>query len=212
MKYFIITLALLIFPLTTNAASGLIINLLYSEGTLSFDNPAAEQNKKLYISSQSFDAQSLNSVGPFTLLITDWNNNELVNERFNTQLGKFSLSVPYYSTLKKLTILETKSNKSILEKDLSFVSTCNTNNICEFEKGEDASNCLLDCGVSQPKYSKETEQILKAKNGIITDANGKILLKEAPKSTATTWAIVTIIIIAGAIATFIIIRRKRYGR
>jgi len=212
MKYFIILLSLLILPLTVKAASGLTINLFYSDNKLAFGNPAVNQNKGLYISSQEFEQQSANSSGEFTLLITNWRDQAMITNRFNAQLGGFSLTVPYYPTIKKLTIIKTSNQEVILEKDLGDISICNTNKVCEFEKGENAADCIPDCGVSHPKYSKQTAELLKTKNGIITDTAGKTLLKEVEKSQAGTWAIVTVVVIAGLVIAFIIIRRKRYGR
>lgn len=211
MKYFIIILSFIFLPLVARASTGLTINLNYSEGKLSLNNPPATQNKDIYIYYQDFDAQSTASQGPYTLLITDWHNKELINERFNTQNGDFSLVVPYYPTIKKLEILQTRNNQKFLEQDLGALSTCNTNDICEFEKGEDASNCINDCGITHPNYSQATKKLLEKNNGIVTDPNGKILLRGQANSSATVWAIITAFVIVGLII-FIIIRKRKYGR
>lgn len=209
MKYLTLILIFLAIPLISQASSGLRINLSYNEGVLSLREPVAQEDKTLYFFSTAFDEQAKNNKGPYTLIIRNWDNKDLVRMQFNTLPGNFSLNVPYYPTIKALEIIENSSQKTILEKSLEELSTCNANEICEFEKGENGSSCIVDCGVSNPKYSKETKQLLAANNGSISDEKGVVVLKDTPQSSASAWAIVTIVILATGAIAFIIIRRRR---
>lgn len=209
MKYLLLILVFFAMPIVSQAATGMRINLLYDQGVLSLREPVAVEDKSLYFFPVDFDNQAKNNRGPYTLVVRDWYNKDLVRMQFNTLPGNFSLQVPYYSTVKALEIIDNSNQKTILEKSLSELSTCNANEICEFEKGENGSSCIVDCGVTSPKYSKETKRLLAANNGIISDEQGAVVLKDTPRSSASVWAIVTIVILATGTIAFIIIRRRR---
>lgn len=186
------------------------INLSYQEGILSLREPSVVEDKTLYFFPIDFDNQAKNNRGPYTLIIRDWYNKDLVRMQFNTLPGDFSLNVPYYSTVKALEIIENSSQTTILEKNLAELSTCNANEVCEYEKGENGSSCIVDCGVTNPNYSKETKRLLAANNGIISDEKGAVVLKETPRSSASAWAIITVTILAAGVLTFILIRHRRH--
>ncbi len=211
MKYFIFICALLFTPLLSNAASGLSVHLYFGDNALSLRNPAVEKNPAQYFSVEEFDRQSAISSGNFILLITDWYGEELVQKRFDAQLGGFSLDVPYYPTLKQLEIKDSKSNTKIIDYDLSSISTCNVNKVCEFERGENGSSCIADCGTSNPNYSKETKSLLASNNGEIINESGKVLLKDNKSQTTFSWgALIAGVAIIGAIIVYVIIKRRRH--
>lgn len=212
MKYFIFILTLLAIPLTTHAASTMTINLFYSDNKLVFGNPVVSQDKNAFISIIEFQNKIDVSTGDFVLKIIDCYNQELITEHFNAQPGGFSLTIPYFPTITKMQIFEKDSQQPILEQDLNYINTCNANGICELERGESGSDCIIDCGVSHPKYSQATQKLLDANNGVITNAQGELVLKGVPRSSAPIWAIITAIGIVVLIAIIIIIRKRKYGR
>ncbi len=212
MKYLILTLAFFVLPFSTQAASSMIINLFYSNGTLSFNSPAVEVNKDLYTSIIDFQEQSKRSSGSFGLKIIDIYDNILVTKWFDPQPGGSSLSIPHYSTIKKLEIVKKDTGTVVLEQDLKNFNNCNANNICEFEHGENGISCIADCGVSNPNYSKETQQLLNANNGEIKDAQGKLLLREDKPETTFSWAAIIFgVVIIGGIMGYIIIKKRRHA-
>jgi hypothetical protein len=88
--------------------------------------------------------------------------------------GAFEILVPYYEHIIKVNILK---NGNIVDSiDVSQYSTCNSNSVCEYEKGEDANTCIHDCLGDTVNFSEETIRTLQAQNGVIRDEAGVVLL------------------------------------
>lgn len=88
--------------------------------------------------------------------------------------GAFVINVDYFPHVKELKIKNNKSNT--LNIDVSGTSTCNQNNICEYEKGENTNTCISDCIGDNVQFSEETTKTLQAQNGAIRDEAGTVLL------------------------------------
>jgi|GEM_PF-704782 hypothetical protein len=88
--------------------------------------------------------------------------------------GAFVINVDYFPHVKELKIKNNNSNT--LSIDVSGTSTCNQNNICEYEKGENTNTCISDCIGDNVQFSEETTKTLQAQNGVIRDEAGTVLL------------------------------------
>lgn len=92
----------------------------------------------------------------------------------NIKSGAFEVLIPYYEHIIKINILK---NSNIVDSiDVSKYSTCNSNNICEYEKGENLNTCISDCIGDNVKFSEETTKTLQSQNGVIRDEAGTLLL------------------------------------
>ena len=90
------------------------------------------------------------------------------------QLGAFNVIVPYYEHIIKVNIL--KNGTVVDTADLNKYSTCNSNLVCEYEKGENLNTCISDCIGDNVQFSEETTKTLQAQNGVIRDEAGTVLL------------------------------------
>lgn len=88
--------------------------------------------------------------------------------------GAFVINVDYFPHVKEIKIKNNNSNT--LSIDVSRTSTCNQNNVCEYEKGEDSNTCISDCIGYNIQFSEETTRTLQAQNGVIRDEAGTVLL------------------------------------
>jgi len=88
--------------------------------------------------------------------------------------GSFVINVDYFPHVKSINIKI--QNGNILNIDVSGTSTCNQNNICEYEKGEDSNTCISDCIGDNIQFSDETIKTLQAQNGVIRNEEGVVLL------------------------------------
>jgi hypothetical protein len=98
--------------------------------------------------------------------------------------GAFVINLDYFPHVKELKIKNNKSNT--LSIDVSGTSTCNQNNICEYEKGENTNTCISDCIGYNIQFSVETTKTLQAQNGVIRDEAGTVLLSTTPTTNTTT--------------------------
>jgi LPXTG-motif cell wall-anchored protein len=99
--------------------------------------------------------------------------------------GAFFINVDYFPHVKEIKIKSNTSNT--LSIDVSDKSTCNQNNICEYEKGEDANTCIADCIGDNVQFSEETIRTLQSQNGVIRNEEGVVLLStNAPAPTTPT--------------------------
>lgn len=98
--------------------------------------------------------------------------------------GAFTINVDYFPHVKELKIKNNKSNT--LSIDVSGTSTCNQNNICEYEKGENTNTCISDCIGDNVQFSEETTKTLQAQNGVIRDEAGTVLLSNTTTPNSTT--------------------------
>lgn len=158
-----------------------------SSKILSFDKANPEKvslNKEKFIS--VFDFSDESNEGNYIAKLYDDKRGELISGNFEARSGVFILDIPYISIATSLKIFNKATEKEILKTDLSEFLSCNRNGICEFEKGENVSTCILDCATSNIKYSPQTEEILKNNGGIIMDQKtGEVLLRESQSSIAS---------------------------
>ncbi len=192
-------------------ADAYVIHLYYDAKTqtLSFNNQASQNitvDKSYNPSITDFTDQSADSSGSYLLTFYDSTNNPIISTRFNKQDGVFQITTPYFSIATSLKIFNSSNNKELLSANLTSLSTCNGNGICEYEKGETIQNCMQDCDSNNIKFSQATQDILNKHGGIVKDpSTGQILLREpvqaqAPISTSSAKRsinpLVSIIIIA----------------
>jgi hypothetical protein len=136
--------------------------------------------------------------------------------------GAFVINIAYFPHVKAMSIKS--QNGKVLTIDVSKDSTCNQNNVCEYEKGENNNTCISDCLGADITLSQETQKILQKENGIIRNESGTVLLStntsipdtnttaEPEKSkTFGNIAILTggILFLAGGLGLFIWKLRKR---
>ncbi|MDD5083928.1 MAG: hypothetical protein PHT88_03280 [Candidatus Moranbacteria bacterium] len=147
------------------------------QNTLNFtDNQdAVTVNKEKDISIVEFSKSP--SSGDFEFAFIDATGFEIERKNFTPKAGNFVVETPYYSIATKLIVRKIGVAEPILTRDISALSTCNNNKICEFEKGETINTCLPDCGSSNVTYSAETKTKLESSNNIVRDEKtGSILL------------------------------------
>jgi hypothetical protein len=203
------------FPPKITQADALIVNLTYdqSAGTLSLDNDGVTYSKNTPTPLTKLINPSTSGADKIVLLQS--NGEQAFVWQFDPQNGSFSIDLPYFSTAKNLEIINIASNKTIIQTDLSNLSTCNSNGICEFGKGENIYTCVADCASGAVKYDEATLQILKTNNGTVRDvATGKILLRQTPNTQSSQNNIIYIAVIAGVvillgIIILIIVKRKK---
>ncbi|MDR3558890.1 MAG: hypothetical protein P4L62_02715 [Candidatus Pacebacteria bacterium] len=163
-------------------ASAFVVYLYFNptNQTLSFDKQASipvALDKSISPDYVSFSEN--NSKGSYILKLYDTNNQEIISTEFSQQNGAFSLQIPYFSLANSIKIFSQSSGKEILSADLSKFNTCNGNGICEFERGENVTTCLGDCGTSHVTYSNQTKQLLSEHDGALKDPDtGQILLQD----------------------------------
>lgn len=97
--------------------------------------------------------------------------------------GAFVINVDYFPHVKEIKIKNNNSNT--LSIDVSGTSTCNQNNVCEYEKGEDSNTCISDCIGDNIQFSEDTARTLQAQNGVIRDESGTVLLSTNTPDTST---------------------------
>jgi len=88
--------------------------------------------------------------------------------------GAFVINVDYFPHVKAINIKS--KNGKVLNIDVSRISTCNQNFVCEYEKGEDTNTCIHDCLGDNVNFSEETIRTLQAQNGVIRNEEGVVLL------------------------------------
>lgn len=188
---FVIPIALFILFLSVKwaMADAYVVHLYYdaSSKTLNFDRTAQEKvslDKNQSPSVIDFTQQAENSSGQFILTFYDSTNSEIISSQFDPQNGPFQLTIPYFSIASSLEIFDKATGVKLLDADITNLSTCNGNGICEYEKGETAQNCIQDCANGHPAFSQQTQALLDKNNGVVKDYAGQVLL-EGPVSTAT---------------------------
>lgn len=115
----------------------------------------------------------------YLLKIQPSNGDELDVLKFNKQLGQFNLKIPFFVSGAQINIYDFHSGEKIASADISSFQTCDSNGICEYEKGENVDTCINDCATGQNTYSDQTKNLLEKNNGIVTDPKtGDVVLKE----------------------------------
>lgn len=144
---------LVLFEVNDAKADSFVINLYFDQKTsvLTFDKQKNEdviRDKNMEVSIVQFSKSQ--ETGPYILKLYDVTGAEFSSTEFNKSDGSFQLIIPYFSVASKLSILEKKTNKEILSKDLTGFVTCNGNGKCEAELGETFDSCMADC-LSNPR-------------------------------------------------------------
>lgn len=176
-SFYTIFLILLLFPLISNAKSYQIslfydkatdeirldkfvpepVQLVESEDSISFDDRV-----KLPVANNfQVNLEAYQYTFPQTLI-------------YPYKEGTFVINIPYFPHVKAINIKS--QNGKVLNIDVTKDSTCNQNNVCEYEKGENNNACIADCLGSDITLSEETQKTLQKENGIIRDEAGTVLL------------------------------------
>jgi hypothetical protein len=197
-------------------ADAFVVNLAFDQSTrtLSLDNKGVTYAKDMPTPLAKLMTPS--TTGTDKIIFLQGNGEQAFAWQFDPQNGSFSIDLPYFSTAKSLKIIDVATNKTIIQADLSNLSTCNSNGLCEFDKGENVYTCVADCASGNVKYDQQTLTLLKGNNGVIKDAaTDQILLDQTNQSAppAKNNYFITIII-AGAIIliggiTFMLLKRKK---
>lgn len=113
------------------------------------------------------------------------NTGNIVDDRlFRPEDGLFVLEIPYYSTAVSFAVRKKGIPEPILTVDISALSSCDNDGICEFEAGENGYTCLPDCASGKTIYSEGTTRMLERGGGVIRDdVTGEILLGSLPDVT-----------------------------
>lgn len=167
---------LLSFSLAKNASADqtYIVHMYYNAKTktLYFDkmkNPVDLDNNQSIGLKEFFDNQETIKSADYILKIQPSNGQEMDVMKFNKKLGPFDLIIPYFVSGKTINIYDFKTGAKIASTDISSFAVCNGNKICEYEKGENADNCISDCANGHVVYSEETRKQLKENNGTLKD-------------------------------------------
>jgi len=176
-SFYTIFLTLLFLPLISNAKS-YRVSLFYDKAT-----DEIRLDKFVSESVQLQDIDDTLSIYDRAALPVDNNfqvNLEAYQYTFPQTLvypykeGAFVINIPYFPHVKAMSIKS--QNGKVLTIDVSKDSTCNQNNVCEYEKGENNNTCIADCLGADITLSQETQKTLQKENGIIRDEAGTVLL------------------------------------
>ncbi|MEY2986049.1 MAG: hypothetical protein RJB24_278 [Candidatus Parcubacteria bacterium] len=183
----IYTITIIVFNINiVKAESSLRLYLYNDNGTIRFDRltPAKiniETNRDIY---RKYDRESEMSRNIYEVSMISSNLGlEPIIIPIDIEPGAFEVVIPYYEHIVNINILK---NTSIIDSvDVSQYSTCNSNNICEYEKGEDSNTCISDCIGDNIQFSEDTARTLQAQNGVIRDESGVVLLSTNTPASAT---------------------------
>lgn len=183
----IYTITIIVFNINiVKAESSLRLYLYNDNGTIRFDRltPAKiniETNRDIY---RKYDRESEMSRNIYEVSMISSNLGlEPIIIPIDIEPGSFEVVIPYYEHIVNINILK---NTSIIDSvDVSQYSTCNSNNICEYEKGENTNSCIADCIGDNIQFSDETIRTLQAQNGVIRNEAGAVLLSTKVPNPAT---------------------------
>ena len=186
--YKFLTVFLFIFVFFTFAdkarADIYIVHLFYNAkiNALYFDKQqeAVSLDKNDFISLNAFfEEQDAIKDAHYILKIKPTNGDELPLNKFNEKNGQFDLRVPFFVTGAAINIYNFHSGEKVASTDISSFKICNGNGVCEYEKGENAQNCIDECASGQINYSDQTKKLLSENNGVLKDPqSGEILLQD----------------------------------
>lgn len=206
------TLLIIIFiflPLYTRAEA-LTINLFYNmtTQTLSFVGEGVELNSNISLTpSQSREPENFSQ---YDVIVHVYDHDtKIFSKGAYLNQENILITIPYFSLGTKLKIENTK-NKTILEKDINFLSRCDGDTICEYSKGETESTCLGDCASTKVRYDRTTRALLKENKGIITDSSGKIVITDRSDNTSFPWVPVFGILFISSGIIYVYWRKKHY--
>lgn len=233
--FFLVSVFFGLLPLSRADASIYQIHFRYDKGSnrLMFDeskgNPIQVNPDQNLNPLEFFDE---GAGGDFSLVFLFENGEEIARKNFSPDTdGAFLFDAPYLSFARSLAVYQSGISAPILSQDLSQFLTCNENNICEYENGENMNTCIPDCVGTAVHFSPETQKLLKQNNDVIKDPkSGEVILRGvqvAPVATAGTVANTSsgtnmVVLIIGIVAlvlvgigTWIVVklwrRNKQYG-
>ncbi|NTV55497.1 MAG: hypothetical protein HGB37_03945 [Candidatus Moranbacteria bacterium] len=123
------------------------------------------------------------SSGSFQLAYYNAAGDELERKSFQATSASFSVETPFYPNARTLKIFRMNVVEPILTKDLSSMSLCNNDGICQFDAGENSQTCLADCGKAGQTFDAATEKLLDQNGGVISDAeSSEVLLRRYPEN------------------------------
>lgn len=195
-KYTLILLSIILFlslalAPKASADQSYIVHLYYNTKTkaLYFDkmqHPVdLDKNQTLGLK-EFFDNQDTIKSADYILKIKPSSGEEMEVMKFNKKAGQFDLTIPYFVSGQTINIYNFKTGEKIISTDISSFKVCNGNNICEYEKGENALNCISDCANEHIVYSDETRKALKEHDGTIKDpVTGDVVLENKAYSSSS---------------------------
>lgn len=176
-SFYTIFLTLLFFPLISNAKS-YQVSLFYDKATdeIRLDKFVSEpvQLQDIDDTLSIYDRSALPVDNNFQVNLEAYQYTFPQTLVYPYKEGAFVINVPYFPHVKAINIKN--QNGKVLNIDVSTTSTCNQNNVCEYEKGEDNNTCIADCLGSDVTFSEETQKTLQKENGVIRDESGTVLL------------------------------------
>lgn len=107
-------------------------------------------------------------------LVSTNENLQPIRINLDIQEGAFSELVPYYGHIQTIQLL--RDGEVIDEVDVSDYTQCNSNGVCEIERGENEDSCIVDCVRGQVEYSEETQQRISEGGGVIRNEAGSVLI------------------------------------
>ncbi len=152
-----------------------------ANGSLQLSKNSPESIKLSYDPSFSFiifDQEQ--KPGEYQIHLYDVTGADILKYNFSGESGVFQYVIPYFPTVISYKIFRTTDNALVLEGSLREFSSCNANQICEFELKETMDTCLADCANGNTQYSQETTKTLDENGGVIRDPQtGDVVLRKA---------------------------------
>jgi hypothetical protein len=170
-----------LFTFKTTFANSFTLYLYFDGNNIRFDNKI--QNPAEYIVEKGVDRYRQEiSDDKYKIQIIS-NNIVTYSQSINIpdRPSPFQVSIPDINIADKIQVVS--KSQIIDELDVSQYKSCNQNNICEYEKGEDANTCISDCLGDNVNFSAETIKTLQQQNGVIRDDAGTVLLSNTPTNT-----------------------------
>lgn len=154
----------------TDFAEAEVLNLfLYfdlSKNEVALDR---EYDAKVRKESDVFEYSGNETTKEYYFKTVNFKNNDSHPFYFAPKSGKFTLEIPYFQDILEVDIYYKDILK--LTVDVSEFATCNDNDICEADLGENAKTCVIDC------FKIEVQKILESnKNNntpVIVNNNGE---------------------------------------
>lgn len=117
-------------------------------------------------------------------LVSTNENLQPIRINLDIQEGAFSELVPYYGHIQSIQLL--RNGEIIDEVDVSDYTQCNSNGVCEIERGENEDTCIVDCIREQVEYSETTQQRISEGGGVVRDETGSVLIDTTGGSVTNT--------------------------
>lgn len=167
-------------------ADSYVVNLFNDNGNLRFDKFI----DKIELDSQTDTIENLQNKVPVPeteyviRLISSNRDVPSIDLPVQPEQSDFSKLVPYFPHTREIQLV--RGSEIIDSVDVSEFLTCNSDNVCQYENGENLSTCLADCSGSRVTYSEQTQRTLQQQNGVIRDEQGTVLLGSVANNDSTT--------------------------